>query len=179
MSGGGQGSSGQGASSLGDFGFNAAGGANSAPTQSYGNQGYGGFGGQQSYGGFGQQGMGYGGFGQGYGGFGGFQTPYAEQFYAPQQSFYSPNTGAQGAGYIQGTGAPTTSQPAATPAATPAEPTYGTFNQYGAKDLQDYVGGLKTLPAQTATAAPAAALAPAFARRRSPSRVRAWPPSAL
>ena len=156
MSGGGQGSSDQGASSLGAFGFNAAGGANSAPTQSYG-----GFGGQQNYGGFGQQGMGYGGFGQGYGGFGGFQTPYAQQQsyggfqtpyaqqqsyggfqtpYAPQQSFYSPSTGAQGAGYIQGTGAPTINQPAA----TPAEPTYGTFNNLSAKDLQNYVSGLKS-----------------------------------
>ena len=113
MSGGGQGSSGQG---LGGFGGQSYGG--------FGGQSNGGF--DQSYGGFGQQGMGYGGFGQGYGGFGGFQTPYA-----PQQSFYSPSTGAQGAGYIQGTGAPTINQPAA----TPAEPTYGTFNQYTAKEI--------------------------------------------
>ena len=92
-----------------------------------------GFGGQQSYGGFGQQGMGYGGFGQGYGGFGGFQTPYApQQFYGGFQTPYALQQ-------------------------APAEPTYGTFNQYGAKDLQDYVSGLKTAPAQTATAAPAAA----------------------
>ena len=134
--------------------------------------------------------MGYGGFGQGYGGFGGFQTPYAQQsyggfqtpyaqqqsyggfqtpyaqqFYAPQQSFYSPSTGAQGAGYIQGTGAPTISQPAA----TPAEPTYGTFNQYGAKDLQNYVSGLKTLPTQAATAAATPSAAPSISDLASAS----------
>ena len=39
-------------------------------------------------------------------------------------------------------------------------PYYGTFNNFSAKNLQDYVGGLKTMPVQEA--APAAAAAPSM-----------------
>lgn len=113
--------------------------------------------GSSGQGGFGQQGMGYGGFGQGYGGFGGFQTPYASQ-----QSY----------GGYQAPSAPLAniSQYYAPPIDTIEglnTPYYGTFGNFSAKNLQDYVGGLKTMRVQEA--APAAAAAPSISDLASAS----------
>ena len=190
MSGGGQGSSGQGGFGQQGMGYGGFG------------QGYGGFGGFQTP--YAQQ--------QSYGGSAVFQTPYAQQSYGGFQTPYTPQQSQQSYGpfgfsgqdvanYYQAstpwaqnqamsrygispfdvgnnaqlmginaaTGKPysqddiynnTLNGYYAPPTNTKEglnTPYYGTFNNFSAKNLRDYVNNLKTAPAQTATTAPAAA----------------------
>ena len=175
MSGGGQGSSGQGASSLGAFGVGAAGGANPAPTQSYGGQGLGGFGGfqtpyspstgaqgagyirptQQSYGPFGFSGQDVANYYQG-------NNPWAQN-QAMSRYGISPfdvGNNVQLMGVNAATGKPysqddiynnTLNGYYAPPTNTKEglnTPYYGTFNNFSAQNLRDYVNKAQELPTQ-------------------------------
>ena len=140
MSGGGQGSTGgfgQGAGSLGGFGaqgfgFGQGQGFGSTPSSGGFNQGQSfGVGSSPSFGGFGQGQMG---------------NAYAPNFGGA--GLYSPSTGMGGAGYIQGTAAPGVLENYYTPdmktSAGLNKPYYGTFNNFSAKDLQNFVNNPTT-----------------------------------